>query len=147
MPQGFGGSEYILDINGSGGAFTPVIAKSTVRRLIIDESTVTSNGAANTLQGILQYKIPNDNTANGFTTIFQEVGANTQAAQGNVEVAEIIIGSDRTKHEPMGEIIGQLPQPIVGLPAAQQAAMAATTMVQLRSGTATGTSVRIIEFN
>ena len=39
--------------------------------------------------------------------------------------AEIIIGSDRSQHMPMGEIIGQLAQPIVGMPATQQAAQAA----------------------
>jgi hypothetical protein len=144
---GYAGSQYILNINGSGGAFVPIIAKSTVRRLIVRESTITSAGVANTLQGLLQYKVPNDNTANGFTTIFSEAGANTIAAQGNVVEAEITLGGDRTQHMEMGEIIGQLAQPIVGLPAAQQAAAAATTMMQIRSGTATGTSVTVIEYN
>ena len=144
---GYAGSQYILDINGSGGAFVSIVAKSTVRRLIVRESTLTAAGVANTLQGLLQYKVPNDNTANGFTTIFSEAGANTLTTQGNVVEAEIVIGGDRTQHLEMGEIIGQLPQPIVGMPAAQQAAQAATTMIQLRSGTATGTSVTVTEYN
>jgi hypothetical protein len=95
----------------------------------------------------LEYKIPNDDTPNGFTTIFMQAGANDLTSQGSVGLAQIVLGSDRTQHEPMGEIIGQLAQPIVGLPAAQQAAAAATTMIQLRSGTATGTSVQIVEYN
>ena len=144
---GYAGSQYIVDINGSGGAFVPIIAKSTVRRLIVRESTITSAGVANTLQGLLQYKVPNDNTPNWFTTIFSEAGANTLTAQGNVVEAEIVLGGDRTQHLEMGEIIGQLAQPIVGMPATQQAAQAATTMIQLRSGTATGTSVTVIEYN
>jgi len=144
---GYAGSQYVLDINGSGGAFVSVLAKSTVRRLIIKESTLTAAGGANTLQGLLQYRVPNDNTANGFTTIFTEAGANDVTAQGNITEAEIVLGGDRTQHLEMGEIIGQLAQPIVGMPAAQQAAQAATTMIQLRSGTATGTSVMVIEYN
>jgi hypothetical protein len=144
---GYAGSQYIVDINASTGAFINIVANSTVRRLFVAESPLTSTGAANTLVGLLQYKVPNDGTTNGFTTVFEAVGANTLTTQGNPLPAEIIIGSDRSQHMPMGEIIGQLAQPIVGLPAAQQAAAAATTMMQIRSGTANGTSVTVIEYN
>ena len=50
---GYAGNQYILDINGSGGAFVSVLAKSTVRRLIIKESQITSAGAANVPQGAI----------------------------------------------------------------------------------------------
>ncbi len=147
MLPGYAGNQYILDLNGDAGAFISVLAKSTVRRLIVTESPLTSTGGANTLQGLLEYKIPNDDTPQGFTTIFMQAGANDLTSQGSVGLAQIVLGGDRTQHEPMGEIIGQLAQPIVGMPAAQQAAAAATTMIQLRSGTATGTSVQIVEYN
>jgi hypothetical protein len=44
-----------------------------------------------------------------------------------------------------GEIIGQLGQPIIGQPNGQLTT--ATTMIKLRSGSATGTTVKITELN
>jgi hypothetical protein len=143
---GYAGSQYIVDINANSGAFINIVAESTVRRLIVMESPLTSTGGANTLVGLLQYKVPNDGTTNGFTTAFEAVGANTLTTQGNPLPAEIIIGSDRSQHMPMGEIIGQLAQPIVGMPATQQAAQAATTILQIRSGGA-ATSVQVTGYN
>jgi hypothetical protein len=134
---GFAGNSYILDINGSGGAFTAVVARSTVRQLVIQESQLTSTGAANALQRIIDYQIPNDGTPNGFTTIFR------QAEDGTVVTIEQ--GSPVGQRGPWGEIIGQLGQPIIGQPNGQLTT--ATTMIKLRSGTATGTSVLVTELN
>ena len=142
---GFAGNKRIIDINGSGGAFVSILATSTVRRLVVDESQITSAGAANVPQGVIDYKLPNDGTANGFTTVFRA----TAADEGIIgaEGLPIVLGNPIGQHEMAGEVIGQLAQPIVGLPAAQQAAAAATTMIQVRSGTATGTSLVVTEYN
>lgn len=138
---GFGGNKRIVDINASSGVFIPVLAQSTVRRLVIKESPLTSAGVANTLIGLLQYKIPNDLTVNGFNTIFEAAGANVLTTQGNPQTATIDLGNPVSQRGMEGEIIGQVGQPIVGLPAT-----AATTMVMLRSGGA-ATSVEITEYN
>jgi hypothetical protein len=139
---GFAGNKRIVDINGDAGLFVSILAQSTVRRLVIEESTLTSAGVANTLQGILQYKIPNDNTTLGFTTIFTAVGGQTEAAEGTVVPPKIELGSIIGQRMEAGEIIGQVGQPYPGgTPAAN------TTMVMLRSGTATGTSVIVTEYN
>jgi len=143
--QGFAGNRRIIDINGSGGDFVSILATSTVRRLVVDESQVTSAGVANVPQGVIDYKLPNDGTANGFTTVFRS----TEGDEGIIGSSSlpIVLGNPVAQHEFQGETIGQLAQPIVGLPAAQQAAASSTTMIQLRSGTATGTSVVVTEYN
>ncbi len=140
---GFQGNSYLLAINGDAGAFVAVQAKSTVRRLVVEESPIKTDGTAQTLQGLLQYQIPNDGSASGFTTIFAAVGGNTEAAEGTVVVAKIELGNPVAQIGGLGEIIGQLGQPITGL----TTPAAATTMIQLRSGTATATTVKITEYN
>jgi hypothetical protein len=140
---GFAGNKRIIDINGSGGAFISILATSTVRRLVVDESQITSAGAVNVPQGVIDYKLPNDGTANGFTTIFR-AGAASEGIIG-AEDLPIVLGSPIGQHEMAGEVIGQLGQPIVGIPSANIAA--ATTMIQVRSATATGTSVVVTEYN
>lgn len=132
---GFAGNSYLVDINGDGGAFVPIVARSTVRRLVIEESSITAEGEPNALQGTLQYLIPNDGSPNGFTTVFQ-----TQQ-----EPIKLPDGADTPSRMYQGEIIGQLGQPIVGNN--PPGLTAATTMVQVRSGSATGTSVKVTEYN
>jgi len=132
---GFAGNSYLLDINGDGGAFVPVVARSTVRRLVIEESSITAEGDANAIQGTLQYQIPNDGTPDGFTTIFQ-----TQ--QESIKLPD---GADTPSRMYQGEIIGQLGQPIVGND--PPGLTTATTMVMVRSGTGTGTTVKVTEYN
>lgn len=139
---GFSGNRYLLDINGDGGAFVAVLAKSPLRRLVVRESTVTAEGAANTLQGLIQYRIPNDGTAAGFTTVFQEAGANDTTSQGEVKAAQIELGSPNSAVGPWGELIGNGPNVICGI-----GPTPATHLIDLRSGTATGTTVEITEYN
>lgn len=140
---GFSGNRYIVDINGSAGAFVSILAKSTVRRLVIDESQLTAAGAANTPQGVIDYRLPNDDTANGFTTVFRS----SQGAEGIIGAATlpIVLGSAVGQVGYTGEVIGQLGQHIIGMPG--DVIAAATTMIQLRSGSATGTSVLVTEYN
>lgn len=137
MPQGQAGNEYILDLNASTGAFVSVLAKSTVRGLLIKESAITAEGVANTPQGVIDYKIPDDNSANGFTVVFRATGP-----EGSLPIA---LGSAIAQRMYQGEIIGQLGQPIVGQPGG--GLTTATTMIQLRSGTANATSVLVTEYN
>ena len=138
---GFAGNSYILDIPADSGAFLAVVAKSVVRQLLIQESQITAEGAANVPQGVIDYQIPNDGTLNGFTTVFRAVqGAG--APQG----LPIQLGSTIEQRGPYGEIIGQPPQPIVGLPGVNNLTTQ-IPMIKLRSGTATGTSVVITELN
>jgi hypothetical protein len=141
--QGFAGNKYIVDINANTGAFISLVAQSTVRRLVVDESSITSTGASNTLQTVIDYKLPNDGSKNGFSTIFRA----TQASEGPIggAVLPIVLGNPVGQFGFEGEIIGQLGQPIVGSPGGTMAA--ATTMIQVRSGTSTGTSVVVTEYN
>lgn len=145
MAQGFAGNRYLLAINGSGGAFTDVQAKSTVRRLVVKESPIKTDGTAQALQGVLDYQLPNDDSASGFTTTFEAVGADTETTQGEVEPAKIELGSPIGQFKEAGEIIGQLGQPIVGIPDGELAG--ATVMMKLRSGTAIATTVEVTEYN
>lgn len=140
---GFQGNRYIVDINANTGVFVSILAKSTVRRLVIDESQITSAGAANTPQGTIDYKLPNDDTPNGFTTVFRA----TQGEEGIIGAGTlpIVLGSAIGQSGKSGEIIGQLGQHIIGMPG--DVIAPATTMIQLRSGSATATSVVISEYN
>lgn len=132
---GFAGNSYLVDINGDAGAFVAIVARSTVRRLVIEESSITAEGVANPLQGTLQYQIPNDGTTNGFTTVFQ-----TQ--QRPIKLPD---GDDSPSRMYQGEIIGQLGQPLPG--SNPPGLTTATTMVKVRSGSATGTTVKVTEYN
>lgn len=140
---GFSGNQRIVDIPANTVTpFTSILAQSSVSKLVVEESPITSTGAANTLQGVLQYQLPNDGTANGFTTIFQKDGANTITTQGEIAVAQIVLeGNPNRFGQP--QIIGQVGQQIIGA----SALTAATTMIKLRSGTGTGTSVIVRELN
>ena len=133
---GFAGNSYLLDINADSGAFVNVVAKSTVRRLVIEESQITAEGAPNTPQGVIDYQLPNDGTPDGFTTVFR-------ATQG--ETLPIELGSTVGQRMYQGEVIGQLGQPIVG--ANPPGLTNATVMIKLRSGSDTATTVQITEYN
>jgi hypothetical protein len=131
--QGFAGNRRIVDIGPNTGAFTSILAQGVVRKLVIDESQITAEGVANVPQGVLQYEIPNDGSANGFTTIFE-------ATQG--ATLPIVLGSTIADDNWMGEIIGQPGQQIIG----QANLQPSTTMIKIRSGSATGTSIIVTEY-
>ena len=132
---GFAGNTYLLDINADSGAFKNIVARSSVRRLVIEESSITEAGAPNAIQGVLDYKLPNDGTAAGFTTVFR-------AQQEAIKLPD---GADTPSRMYQGEIIGQLGQPIVGNN--PPGLTNATVMVQIRSGTDTETTVKVTEYN
>jgi len=140
MPQGFAGVKRIVDLNANTGAFIAILATTTSRRVIIDESQITAEGAANPPQGVIDYEIPNDGSTLGFTTVFRAVAGNGDIIGcGNLP---IVIGNPMAGHEALGELVGQVGQPIIGV-----GTQAATTIIKLRSGSATATSVVITEFN
>ena len=144
---GFAGNRYIVDINGSAGAFTPILARSPVTRLVIDESRVTSAGAANTPTGSIDYLIPNDGTTNGFTTVFRATSGES-ATTGTSDIVgsqslPIVLGNPIRQHAEGGEIIGNGPNVVVGIIGGTPA----TTLIQLRATGATATSVMVTEYN
>jgi hypothetical protein len=128
----------IIDLQGSGGAFTPVYATKPIRRLRVVESLLTSLGAANVPQG-LNYQVRNDGTPNGFT---QLMATSSPSGAGDDLLETIQLGSDFSAHQGQGEWIGSGPTDIIG--AGMQAG---TQMINLRSATATPTSVTVIEYD
>jgi hypothetical protein len=138
---GFQGNRYILDINATAGAWVNILAKSSVRRLVIDESQVTAAGVANVPQGAIDYRLPNDDTPNGFTTVFRAV-ASFEGIIGDAHLP-IVLGSPLGTDGKDGVIIGQLGQPLLGI----VGTLPATTMIQVRSASATATSLVVTEYN
>lgn len=140
--NGFNGTRQIIDIPGSGGAFLAILATGPVRKVTVQESVTTAAGVANPLQGQLDYLIPNDNTAAGFTQKLSAIGANDETSQGEIVPAEFDLGDDFGDHGPLGSMIGHGPQTLgMGLPPT-----AATTLCKVRSGTATATSILVTQY-
>src|ERR1700735_3051422 len=124
LQRGSNGTQQIIDIPADTGGFLSILATGPVRLIEIVESTLTAEGAANAIQGF-NYLIPNDGSANGFTTLFQNPPgtvlkfAHTQAQY--------------TKHGPP---MGTGPDARgAGVPARP-----ATTLLKVQSMTGTGTS-------
>lgn len=128
---GFNGKQRIIDVPGSGSAYLAVLASGPVRRLRFLESTKKANGTANTPQG-LTYQLPNDGSANGFTTVF-DLPVN--------DVKELPDGISPSMRGEKGEIIGNGPGVLIGV-----GVTAATTLFNVRSQTATGTSIILEEY-
>jgi hypothetical protein len=125
----------IKDINGSGGDFIAIAATWTIRRMVVTESLLKEDGSANVPQG-LDYRKRNDGTAAGFTTVF-EIGPMTDP---DSVAQQIVLGTQTdSAYNGIGETIGTGPQPLVG------GSQDGTHMVDLRSATATATSVVIEE--
>lgn len=112
-----------LALNGSGGAFKAVVADRTVRRLIITED------AAAALQG-LQFQLPDDN----FVQIYQ--------TQAGPPPAVVTLGSEIALQTGGGSAIGHGPQQDPG-----GKTIAGTTMLKLRSASATVTNVWVKEYD
>lgn len=139
---GFAGKSRIVDLNASTGAFIPLLATTVCRRLRVEESPLKADGSANTLIGLIQYQIPNDGTANGFTTIFEASGVVAANIGANPGVAAFELGNVVAQRDVYGEILGNGPD----TPGAGAPPIPATTLCNLRSGGA-ATSVRVVEYN
>jgi|SRR5579859_2896340 len=143
MPQGYAGNQRIVDIPANGGAFLPILAQSPCRRVVIEESPISSAGVTNPLQGNLKYRLPNDGTANGFTTVFEVYGAVDAAVSTASQVipARIELGNPIAQHEAFGELLGNGPGYVAGI-----GTTPATTLIQIKSG-GSATSVVVTEYN
>ncbi len=116
----------LVAINGSGGAFTPISATQICRRVDIVED---ASGAAGVAQGLAyQY---DDGQVPAFTAIYEIAPANEPLRIGD-SIAE-------------GNAFG----PVVGIPAQSSGGSStpATLLCRLRSLTATGTVVRVTEWD
>jgi hypothetical protein len=130
MPSGFNGTQQIVDIPASTAAFIAILATGPCRKIRVWESPLTAGGNTNTLIGLLEYQIPNDGTAAGFTTIFEAIGANDITTEGQITVAEINLGDDPGAIGSHGSMLGNGPNTLgQGLPATP-----ATTLLKIRSG-------------
>lgn len=138
MPGTNGGpnmTRRIIDI-GVSGSPTNIVATGPCRGWIISESLITSAGVANTRQGWIT-RIPNDGTANGFTTKF------TRAAASASDPVPFFENINRISEVgPNGEVFAG-PGGAMG---AGGGTTSATKLCDAQSLTATATSIEIVEY-
>ncbi len=115
----------LIPINGSGGAFTPVYATMVTRRVEVVEDFSANGGVG---QGIA-YHIDDSQTP-PFTTVY-EIAPQSEP---------LILGEPIPQETGYGRVIGTPPDNSGGY------AIAATLLCNLRSATATSTTVRVTEF-
>ena len=139
MSNRFNGTQAIVDIAGNAGA-TALLATGPVRFAKGVESTLTSAGVANVLQGF-EYQLVTKN-ADGSVNLGPWILIATPSAEsGDVADTVMEIGDPMSLRGPYGSIIGNGPQTYgQGLPPT-----AATTLCNLRSATATPTSVVVTQ--
>jgi hypothetical protein len=137
MAGGFNGTQQIIDIPASTGAFLAILATGPVRKIEVEESPITAEGTANTLIGLIEYKIPNDDTTAGFTTVFEAIGSNDITSQGQIIPAAFELSDGAGLHGHEGSILGNGSSFLIGV-----GATPATTLCLVRSGGA-ATSVRV----
>lgn len=116
----------LINLNGSAGAFTPVFATQVTRRVEIIEDASSNAGVG---QGLI-YQF-NDGSATPFT-------ANYQIAP---QTEPTILGAPVPQGEGYGLVIGTPPDRSGGY------SIPATLLINLKSGSASGTSVRVTEFD
>lgn len=131
----FNGTKQIIDIPGNGSAFLPVVATGPVRYIVAEESTLTAEGAANTLQG-WGYQIKNDGSVAGYQTEFAVVPTVEPSA------AKLELGDPMAKRSRFGALLGNGPD----TPGAGAPPLAATRLFQARSMTPTGTSIVVTQY-
>jgi hypothetical protein len=116
----------LININGDTGAFTPVYATQVTRRVEILEDFSANGGAG---QG-LAYQFDDGETPN-FTTVY-EIAPQTEP---------IILGTPIPQQHGFGLVIGHGPDASGGYE------IPATPLINLRSASAIGTTVRVTEFD
>jgi hypothetical protein len=116
----------LIDVNGSGGAFVAVLATQPTRRVEIIEDFSANGGVG---QG-LAYQFDDGETPS-FTTVY-EIAPQTEP---------IILGAPIPQQHGYGLIIGHGPDASGGY------SIPATLLINLRSASATGTVVRVTEFD
>ena len=136
MGAGFNGTRKVIDIPASSGAFLPILATGLCRRVVVEESPITAEGAANTLVGLIDYQIPNDN----FATTLRAIGANDETSMGQIVPASFELSDSSGYHGPTGSVIGNGPGVLLGI-----GPTPATTLCNVRSGGA-ATSVVVTQY-
>src|SRR5579862_1011840 len=116
----------LININGSGGAWTAVSATQVTRRVEVIEDFSANAGVG---QG-LAYQF-NDGSVTPFTTVY-EVAPQSEP---------IILGAPIPQNKGYGLVIGTPPDASGGY------SIPATLLINLRSATATATTVRVTEFD
>lgn len=124
----------IININGTGGDYVAIAATMAIRRMVIRESLVKEDGSAATPQG-LTYRVRDDNTAAGFTTVFAVPAVVTDPVLPPIELGSLPTNSAQ------GDVIGSGPQPTLG------GSLDGTHMADVRSATATATAVEVEEYS
>jgi len=119
----------LIDIPANGNLKT-IVATGPTRAFKVSESVITAEGANNNPQGF-QYKVPNDGSAAGFTTLF------ARAATGDFDQRNFI-----AEHGPYGEVFAGAGNS----QAAGIGATAATPLIKIQSATATATTIEITEY-
>lgn len=133
----FNGTTQVIDIAAVGG-LTPLLATGPVRYIKAMESTLTAAGAANaTLQGF-EYQLVNPDG-----TVGPWVPVNTPTAEsGDPVYTTMEIGDPMALQGSFGSILGHGPQALgMGLPE-----QPATTLCNIRSATATPTSIIVTQY-
>jgi len=126
---------YIVDLNGSAGAFVNINANAPIRRFKIRESLLTAEGVANTPQG-LQY------TLYGGTVTLAKPAPSTTNEPSEFPTIEFPDPDDMSFHAEQGYIIGMGPDsPGVGV----APTLVGTLLASVKSLTATATSVEVIQ--
>lgn len=134
--QGFNGDRTILDIAGDAGV-TQLLAVGPVRFVEAIESTLTFAGDANTLQGF-EYQLPVKRNPDGTMVFGPWIPVDLPSAEDGDSVNTIMeIGDPQAKRGPFGILLGNGPD----TPGAGQPTSPATVLANLRSATATATSV------
>jgi hypothetical protein len=132
---GLNGTRQIIDIGGNGGGFTNILATGPTRRLIIRESTLTKAGVANVPQG-LQWKDITD----GLVQVYALPAAVPASQPGAFPQITLPDLGDQSFVGDKGLPIGNGPSVNIGVGVG-----AATTLVQIKSLTATPTSIEVIQ--
>jgi hypothetical protein len=116
----------LITINGSTGAFTPVLATQVTRRVEVIEDGSANGGTG---QGLI-YQF-DDGSAAPFAAIYQ------------IEPTDepLVLGSPIPQNTGYGLVLGHGPQNSGGY------SIPATLLLNLKSATGSGTTVRVTEFD
>lgn len=135
MANPFNGTQTVIDLNGTGGAYTNIVATGPLRRFKIYESLLKADGTtAVTPQGLTY-------TLFGGTQVFQLPAPSTTNEPSEFPKIEIPDGDDASFHGWQGNVLGNGPDK----PGAGVAPTLATVLAAVRSATSTATSVVVYQ--
>lgn len=129
----------VAPANNDAGGPAKITASGPTRGWRIYESPVTTANAAQASQGF-EVQIPNDGSANGFTTWFARPANGAGLPPTENEFSNY---NDASQHGAHGEVFGTAANatPGVGVPASS-----ATHLANVQSLTATPTTIEIVEY-